>query len=241
MMTYITSYDYHASYYRSTKNGSERKKTHKRFPFRFLKGVKNTTTSFKNRCLKLRHARNNVKNINSLHHRVRAQAISHNTIKSFIIQKLEALDLIEKAKQDTVYASQACDAALASVYSNKKDVFCKEMISLGLDTSEYLREAGYAAKNVGLEGQMHNDIFIPAGSGANPFLTAIISSTQRRYPRLFLNKNRQATFREYAERKILCKVGKICQAKGIITPSEFGLMLDKIASKYLSGGASEAM
>lgn len=115
-----------------------------------------------------------------------------------------------------------------------KDVFCNEIISKGIDISGYLKEAGVAAMQAGLEGKTdNNETFIPSGAGANPFVTAVISVAQLKFPRAFFNKKQQVFFKQYAEKKISCEVGEICKNKGFISPVEFGVILDKIASRYL--------
>ncbi|MFZ4215384.1 type III secretion protein SopE2, partial [Pantoea endophytica] len=150
-------------------------------------------------------------------------------------QKLTDLKITLTADEDHTYARQTCDAILASVYSNKKDYFCKEMISRGIDISGFIKEAGNAAQKAGLAGQKNNhDVFIPSGAGANPFVTSVISSAQQKFPRVFLNKNQQASFKQYAEKKISSEVGEICKKLGLITPVDFGLVLDEIASRYIS-------
>lgn len=171
---------------------------------------------------------------NAFQNRARGQVIDSKTMRDFISQKLTELNLAGAGKDDPVYASQACDAVLASIYSNKKDAFCKEMISKGINTTGYLKEAGEAAKKVGLKGEMYNNVFVPSGAGANPFVTPLISSAQQKFPHMFSNKTQQASFKQYAEKKISYEVEKICKDKGMISPAEFGVMLEKIARKHLA-------
>ncbi|ATX62814.1 hypothetical protein [Yersinia hibernica] len=201
---------------------------------KMLKKTINSSTKLKANLFGGASCKDNLNNMGLFHNDIRNNVIDSKVTRDFITKKLLELDLPGKAKEDPVYAKQACDAVLASVYSNKKDVFCKEMISKGIDISGYLKDVGAAALQAGLEGKIdNNDTFIPTGAGANPFVTAVISSAQLKFPLVFLNKNQQGFFKQYAEKKISCEVGKICKDNGFISPVEFGVMLDKIASRYL--------
>lgn len=216
----------------SAKNG---KNTHGNSPLiTMLKKITNSNIQFKKPSFgNILHKSNN-SHANPFSNRGRVQVIDSKTVKNYISQKLQELDLPGKGKEDPIYASQAFDAILASVYSNKKDEFCIKMIEQGLDTSSFLKEAGEAAKTAGLKGKMHNGIFEPAGAGANPFLTPLISSSQQKYPYTFINKNQQAFFKGYAEKNISIEMGEICKEKGMIRPAEFGKILEEIANRYLS-------
>jgi len=151
-----------------------------------LRKITNSSINLKRELLVKFLPKNEAQNINNFTHRERVQVVDSKTVKEFMTQKLHELDLSGKGKEDPVYASQACDAILASVYSNKKDQYCKMLISKGVDTSAFLKEAGEVASDMGLAGKMHHDIFTPSGAGANPFLTAIFSSAQQKYMHMFM-------------------------------------------------------
>lgn len=158
-----------------------------------LKNIANSCAKLKYFLFERSSCKNNLNNIKSFHRNISKNVIGSKATRDFITKKLIALDLTGKAKEDPVYARQTCNAVLASVYSNRKDIFCKEMISKGIDISGYLKEAGSAAQQASLEGKIdNNDTFIPAGAGANPFITAVISSAQKKFPRAILNKNQHA-------------------------------------------------
>ncbi|KML20854.1 hypothetical protein VL10_20840 [Leclercia adecarboxylata] len=208
-------------------------KNNKVILIKFLKKITNSSAGIK-RSLFGRVSCKKTANIKSFHGNIGRNLINSKDTRDFITNNLIGLDLRGKAKEDPVFARQTCDAVLASVYSIKKDLFCKKMISNNIDISGYLKAAGIAAREAGLEGKNdNNDAFVPAGAGANPFVSAVISSAQLKFPRVFFNKKQQAFFKQYAEKKISCEVSEICKDKGIISPVEFGVMLDKIASRYL--------
>lgn len=234
-MTKITSYQQTIRTHFEIKTTDVKNKKHNKTTLiNFLKSIVNSSDKLKSRLFGRTSCKDNLNNMASFHSNIRKNVIDSKVTRDFITKKLIELDLPGKAKEDPVYARQTCDAVLASVYSNKKDIFCKEMISKGIDISGYLNAAGAAALQAGLGGKIdNNDTFIPTGAGANPFVTAVISSAQLKFPRVFLNKNQQEFFKQYAEKKISCEVGEICKDNGFISPVEFGVMLDKIASRYL--------
>ncbi|KAA9988179.1 SPI-1 type III secretion system guanine nucleotide exchange factor SopE2, partial [Escherichia coli] len=55
--------------------------------------------------------------------------LTSKTVKDFMLQKLNSLDIKGNASKDPAYARQTCEAILAAVYSNNKDQCCKLLIS----------------------------------------------------------------------------------------------------------------
>ncbi|EID3152864.1 SPI-1 type III secretion system guanine nucleotide exchange factor SopE2, partial [Salmonella enterica] len=58
--------------------------------------------------------------------------LTSKTVKDFMLQKLNSLDIKGNASKDPAYARQTCEAILAAVYSNNKDQCCKLLISKGI-------------------------------------------------------------------------------------------------------------
>ncbi|WP_263071024.1 hypothetical protein [Enterobacter huaxiensis] len=211
-----------------------RKKTINTILTKVLKRVVNSSAKLKMMIFKRSSHKNNSVYFNSPHNNLRKNVIDSKVTRELIIQKLKELDLPGTAKKDPVFAQQSIDAVLASVYSNKKDLVCLNMMSKDKDITGYLKEIGHAAQQAGLEGKVDNNTFIPSGAGANPFVTSVISNVQRKMPYVFINKKQQVYFKQYVEEKISHEVGEICKEKGRISPDEFATQLDKIASQHLS-------
>lgn len=201
--------------------------------FTRLKKVMNINIPFRKPSYGNGLQKNDINRANPFSNRSRTPVIDSKTVKNFISKQLSELNLRGNAKEDPEYFSQAFDAVLASVYSNKKDKFCKEMISKGIDISSYLMEAGEAAKKAGIKGEMKNDIFVPKGAGANPFITPLMSSTQKEHLYSLKNEKQSQLFRMHAEKIISNEVGEMCKEKGLIHPTEFDLILEGIGAKYL--------
>ena len=210
-----------------------RKKTINTILTKMLKSVTNSSAKLRMIIFKRSSHKNNSGYFNSSYSNLRKNVINSKVTRELITQKLTELDLPGTAKKDPVFAQQSIDAVLASVYSNKKDLVCLDMMSNGKDISGYLKEIGHAAQQAGLEGKVDNNTFIPSGSGANPFVTNVISNVQRKIPHVFINKKQQVYFKQYLEKKISHEVGEICKEKGRISPNEFATQLDKIASRHL--------
>ncbi|WP_253384106.1 hypothetical protein [unidentified bacterial endosymbiont] len=237
-MTKVTSYPNTVRTHAEVKlNGVKtKKKTINTTLTKMLKSVVNSSAKLKMIIFKRSSQKNNSGYFNSSHDNLRKTVIDSKVTRELISQKLKELDLTGKAKKDPVFARQSIDAVLASVYSNKKDFVCRDMMSNDKDISGYLKEIGHAAQQAGLEGKVdNNNTFIPAGAGANPFVTPVISNVQHKIPHVFFNKKQQVYFKQYVEKKISHEVGEICKEKGRISPDEFATQLDKIASRYLSG------
>lgn len=211
-----------------------RRKTINTILTKMLKSVVNSSAKFKMMVFKRSPHENNSGYFNSSHYNLRKNVIDSKVTREMIILKLKELNLAGTAKKDPVFARQSIDAVLASVYSNKKDLVCLNMMSNGQDISGYLKEIGHAAKQAELEGKIDNNTFIPSGAGANPFVTYVISNVQRKIPHVFINKKQQIYFKQYVEKKVAHEVGEICKEKGRISPDEFATQLDKIASRHMS-------
>lgn len=212
-----------------------RKRTINTILTKMLKSVVNSSAKLKMIIFKRSSHENNSGYFNSSYNNLRKTVIDSKVTRELIIRKLKELDLSGTARKDPVFAQQSIDAVLSSVYSNKKDLVCLDMMSKDKDISGYLKEIGHAAQQAGLEGKVdNNNTFIPSGAGANPFVTSVISNIQRKIPYVFINKQQQVYFKQYVEKKISHEVGEICREKGRISPDEFATQLDKIASRHLS-------
>ncbi|MFC7506718.1 type III secretion protein SopE2 [Pantoea stewartii] len=213
-MTKITSFQQtNRMHFEIKATDSKNKRNNKSSFINVLKGIVNSSARLKVFLFRRASCKDNLNNIKPFYSNIRNNVINSKVTMDFITKKLIELDLPGKAKEDPVYAKQTFDAVLASVYSNKKDFFCKKMISKDIDISGYLKAAGEAALQAGLEGKIdNNDTFIPNGAGANPFVTAVISSAQRKFPRFFKQKP-TGFFKQYAEKRFHVKWEKYVKTK----------------------------
>lgn len=154
-------------------------------------------------------------------------------IKSFINKQLAKLDIYSKGKNDRKYADQTIDSILSSVYSEQKDSYCMNRTKTGNKIpADYLKEIGEIAKQHGLSGKENKGIFEPAGAGANPFLTAVMTPVVKRFG-IKMSANLQNTrLTNYAKQKIYNEVAKLCSERSRIEPNEFSSQLNKVAEKY---------
>lgn len=202
--------------------------------------TKSTTTKF------ISHLVNKLKNIYNLVRNTVVNAVygkSETTsnfkrqqpinIKSFINKQVAELDIYSKGKNDSKYADQTIDSILSSVYSERKDSYCINQSKTGNKIPVgYLQEIGQIAKQNGLSGEENKGIFEPAGAGANPFLTAVMTPIVKRFG-IRMGANLQSTrFNDYAKQKIYNEAAKLCSERGRIEPNEFSYQLNKIAEKY---------
>lgn len=198
---------------------------------KFLKKIVNSTAALSVIPLWRASCKDDMNNIQSLHGNTRKNVIDSRVLLNFVNEKLMELDLIGNAKKDPVYASQMYDAVMSSVYRKKKDVVVGLLTAGDYDTSEYLRMAGIMAILVGIKGKNNDDgIFIPTGAGANPFVTAVASSAQKKF---FLNKDQLAYIKRYTEEGISSLIGHMCEEKGWMPPEQYGITLDNMARLYL--------
>lgn len=63
--------------------------------------------------------------------------LTSKTVKDFMLQKLNSLDIKGNASKDPAYARQTCEAILSAVYSNNKDQCCKLLISKGVSITPF--------------------------------------------------------------------------------------------------------
>lgn len=63
--------------------------------------------------------------------------LTSKTVKDFMLQKLNSLDIKGNASKDPAYARQTCEAILSAVYSNNKDHCCKLLISKGVSITPF--------------------------------------------------------------------------------------------------------
>lgn len=163
--------------------------------------------------------------------------LTSKTVKDFMLQKLNSLDIKGNASKDPAYARQTCEAILAAVYSNNKDQCCKLLISKGISITPFLKEIGEAAQNAGLPGEMKNGVFTPGGAGANPFVVPLIAAASIKYPHMFINHNQQVSFKVHAEKIVMKEVTPLFNKGTMPTPQQFQLTIENIANKYLQNAS----
>ncbi|ELM3974310.1 SPI-1 type III secretion system guanine nucleotide exchange factor SopE2, partial [Salmonella enterica subsp. enterica serovar Infantis] len=159
------------------------------------------------------------------------------TVKDFMLQKLNSLDIKGNASKDPAYARQTCEAILSAVYSNNKDHCCKLLISKGVSITPFLKEIGEAAQNAGLPGEIKNGVFTPGGAGANPFVVPLIAAASIKYPHMFINHNQQVSFKAYAEKIVMKEVTPLFNKGTMPTPQQFQLTIENIANKHLQNAS----
>ncbi|HFW3661572.1 TPA: SPI-1 type III secretion system guanine nucleotide exchange factor SopE, partial [Salmonella enterica subsp. enterica serovar Birkenhead] len=159
--------------------------------------------------------------------------LTNKVVKDFMLQTLNDMDIRGSASKDPAYASQTREAILSAVYSKNKDQCCKLLISKGINTATFLKEIGEAAQNAGLPGAAKNGVFTPSGAGANPFINALMSSANSKYPHMFINQHQQASFKIYAEKIIMTEVAPLFNECVMPAPQQFHLILENIANKYI--------
>lgn len=163
--------------------------------------------------------------------------LTSKTVKDFMLQKLNSLDIKGNASKDPAYARQTCEAMLSAVYSNNKDQCCKLLISKGVSITPFLKEIGEAAQNAGLPGEIKNGVFTPGGAGANPFVVPLIAAASIEYPHMFINHNQQVSFKAYAEKIVMKEVTPLFNKGKMPTPQQFQLTIENIANKYLQNAS----
>lgn len=163
----------------------------------------------------------------------RQKVISNKDVRVYICEQISNLKLMKNGMSDEIYASQAIDSILASVYSEQKDRFCINRIKLEKTIpKDYLRDIGQIAKEHGLTGDEKNGIFQPSGAGANSFLNNVMSETQKNFASRMVNREQSMNFRNYAKQKIYNELADLCKVKGRIQPNDFSSKLEIIAIKY---------
>ncbi|WGL99786.1 hypothetical protein QE177_14830 (plasmid) [Arsenophonus sp. aPb] len=163
----------------------------------------------------------------------RQKVISNKDVRVYICKQIANLKVMKNGMSDKIYASQAIDSILASVYSEQKDKFCINRIKLEKTIpKDYLRDIGQVAKKYGLTGDEKNGIFQPSGIGANSFLNNVMSETQKKFASRMVNREQSMNFRNYAKQKIYDELADLCKVKGRIQPNDFRSKLEIIAIKY---------
>lgn len=163
----------------------------------------------------------------------RQKVLSNKDVRMYIGKQISNLNVIKNGMNDKVYANQAIDAILASVYSEQKDKFCINRVkSARMIPEGYLRDIGKTAKQYGLIGDEKNGIFQPSGAGANSFLNNVMGETQKKFASRMVNREQSVKFRKYANQKIYDELTELCKVKGRIQPNDFRSKLEIIAIKY---------
>lgn len=163
----------------------------------------------------------------------RQKVFSNKDVRVCICKQISNLEVMKNGMSDNIYASQAIDNILASVYSEQKDRFCINRIKLEKTIpNDYLRDIGQVAKKYGLTGNEENGIFQPSGAGANSFLNNVMSETQKKFASRMVNCKQSMNFRNYAKQKIYDEVAELCKAKDRIQPNDFRSKLEIVAIKY---------
>jgi len=157
--------------------------------------------------------------------------ISTFTAKEFLKKKLTELAVSDKARQDPVYSRQASEAVLASVYSHHKDMVCRNLKGDGNLMKSYLQVIGEVARKACLPGDVKDGVFTPSGTGANPFINAILSPLQKANATLLNDEEQGSILKNYAEKIIYEELSDVCKKNGFVTPRAFSRSLSNASMK----------
>ncbi|OBU86274.1 hypothetical protein [Chromobacterium subtsugae] len=147
------------------------------------------------------------------------------------VMRRQADELGKALAGDAVFCRQALESTYAVMYSEAKNAFHRA--NGGVMPEGYLRALGEIARDAGLPGREFHGAFIPAGDGASPFVTSLLSPVQKQFSQRVRHPGQQALFREHAKQLTIELVAPHAQRHGWEPPAAFQARLEAVGQPWL--------
>ncbi|WP_158020688.1 hypothetical protein [Chromobacterium sphagni] len=147
------------------------------------------------------------------------------------MMRRQADELGKTMAGDAVFRRQALESTYAAIYSEAKNAFHRANGNVMPDG--YLRALGEVAREAGLPGQEKHGAFLPAGDGASPFVTSLLSPVQKQFSQRVRNPAQQSLYREFAKQLAIQLVAPHAQPHGWEPPAAFQARLEAVGRPWL--------